>query len=79
MFQTHPSDFLDLFPDPVERLLLSGRAVTVAEAEELVLDSSLDAVSDLLRGPLSDAELAAHPLLALYRTRGGRPREDDLL
>jgi hypothetical protein len=79
MLQSHPREFLDLFTDPVERLLLSGQAATVAEAEERVLDTSLDAVSDLLRSPLSDAELAAHPLLALFRTRGGRPREDDLL
>lgn len=76
---SHPPEFLDLFTDPVERLLLSGQAATVAEAEERVLDTSLDVVSDLLRGPLTDDELAAHPLLALYRSRGSRPREDDLL
>jgi len=71
--------FLDHFTDPVERLLLSGAAATVAEAEEIVLDTSLDAVSALLLTPLSDDELARHPLLVLYRTRGSRPREDDLL
>lgn len=76
---SHPPEFLDLFTDPVELLLLSGEAATVAEAEERVLNSSLDLVSDLLRGPHTDAELAAHPLLTLYRTRGSRPREDDLL
>ena len=35
--------------------------------------------TELLQGPLSDEELARHPLLVLYRTRGSRPREDDLL
>ena len=71
--------FLNQFTDPVERLLLSGAAASVAEAEEMVLNSSLDAVTALLQSGLSDDELARHPLLVLYRTRGSRPREDDLL
>jgi hypothetical protein len=71
--------FLDHFTDPVERLLVSGAAETVSEAEEMVLNSSLDQVTELLRSGLSDDELARHPLLVLYRTRGSRPREDDLL
>jgi hypothetical protein len=72
-------DFLNQFTDPVERLLLSGAAATVAEAEEIVLNTSLDTVTELLQTALSDDELARHPLLVLYRTRGSRPREDDLL
>lgn len=75
----HPDSFLEHFPDPVERLLLTGAADSVSAAEEMVLNTSLDAVTELLRTPLSDAELGRHPLLALYRTRGSRPREDDLL
>lgn len=71
--------FLGRFTDPVEQLLVSGAAETVSEAEEIVLNTSLDAVTELLRAPLSDDELGRHPLLALYRTRGSRPREDDLL
>lgn len=71
--------FLSHFTDPVDRLLVSGAAGSVSEAEEMVLDTSLDAVTELLRTPLSDDELGRHPLLALYRTRGSRPREDDLL
>ncbi|MCY2965976.1 MAG: hypothetical protein NT069_20485 [Planctomycetota bacterium] len=63
----------------MERLLLTGAAASVSEAEEIVLNTSLDAVIELLRGPLSNDELAAHPLLTLYRTCGSRPREDDLL
>ena len=72
-------EFLRHFTDPVDRLLVSGAAATVSEAEEIVLNTSLEAVTDLLRTPLSDDELGSHPLLALYRTRGSRPREDDLL
>lgn len=79
MANTQAESFLDHFSDPVERLLVSGVVGTVAEAEEMVLNASLDAVTDLLRSQLSDEELGRHPLLALYRTRGSRPREDDLL
>ena len=79
MIETHPPEFLAHFTDPVERLLLAGQAATVAEAEERVLNSSFKAVHDLLRSPLSDDELGRHPLLALYRTRGSSPAEDDLL
>ena len=71
--------FLSHFTDPVERLLVSGAAATVSEAEEIVLNTSLDIVTELLRSPLSDDELGRHPLLALYRSRGSRPGEDDLL
>jgi hypothetical protein len=79
MIDTHPAEFLAHFTDPVERLLLTGQAVTVAEAEEMVLNSSFNVVHDLLRSPLTDDELGRHPLLALYRTRGSSPTEDDLL
>ena len=71
-------ELLKHFIDPVERLLLTGAAHTVAEAEEIVLNTSIDAVTELLRTDLSDEELGRHPLLLLYRTRGSRPREDDL-
>lgn len=72
-------DFLEHFTDPVERLLVTGAAATVAEAEAIVLDSSLDLVAELLQSSLTDEELARHPLLVLYRTHGSRPREDDIL
>jgi hypothetical protein len=71
--------FLDHFTDPVERLLVAGLAATVSEAEEMILNTSFDAVAELLQSELSDDELGRHPLLVLYRTRGSRPREDDLL
>lgn len=72
-------DILQAFQDPVEQLLLSGQASSVAEAEEIVLNTSFDLVNALLQSNMTDEELAAHPLFVLYRTRGSRPREDDLL
>ena len=65
--------------DPVERLLLTGRARTVYEAEEMYLDSAYPEVLALLASPLSDDELGRHPLFLLYRSHGSRPREDSVL
>jgi hypothetical protein len=73
------SDLLASVTDPVERLLLTGRARTVYEAEEMVLDSAYPQVLALLASPLSNEELGRHPLLVLYRSHGSRPREDSLL
>jgi hypothetical protein len=72
-------DLLGALHDPVERLLLTGRASTVREAEELYLDSAYAEVLALLASPLSNEELGRHPLFALYRSHGSRPREDSLL
>jgi hypothetical protein len=72
-------DFLAHFTDPVERLLLTGQAQTVREAEEIVLNSSYETVLQLLSSPMTNEELANHPLLVLYRTRGSNPREDEIL
>ena len=74
-----PSDLLAVITDPVERLLLTGRAKTVHEAEALYLDSAYGEVLELLAGPLSDEELGRHPLLVLHRSHGSRPREDSPL
>ena len=77
-----PSDLSDLLAsltDPVERLLLTGRARTVYEAEEMYLDSAYPQVLALLESPLSNEELGRHPLLVLYSSHGSRPREDSLL
>jgi hypothetical protein len=65
--------------DPVLRLILSGRATSLDEAEELFLDESLRAIVELIGSPLSNDELERHPLLALLRARGMRGREDSLL
>ncbi len=73
------ADLDAIVTDPVERLLLTGRARTVHEAEEMYLDSAYDEILTLLAGPLSDVELGRHPLFALYRSHGSRPREDSLL
>jgi hypothetical protein len=65
--------------DPVLRLILTGKARNLDEAEELYLDQSLPDVLDLLQQPIPDDELARHPLLTLLRVRGSRSREDSLL
>jgi hypothetical protein len=65
--------------DPVLQLILSGRATTLDEAEELFLDESLPAIVRLIGSPLSNEELERHPLLVLLRSRGMRGREDSLL
>jgi hypothetical protein len=73
------SDLLGVVTDPVERLLLTGQAQTVREAEEMYLDAAYPQVLALLASALSDEELGRHPLLVLYRSHGSRPREDSLL
>jgi hypothetical protein len=65
--------------DPVLQLILSGRAKTLDEAEELYLDESLPTIVELIGSPLSNDELERHPLLVLLRSRGMRGREDSLL
>jgi hypothetical protein len=64
--------------DPVIRLLLSGAARTLAEAEEMYLDASLPEVIRLLQSPLSDEQLGNHPLLVMLRRHGSRGWEDSL-
>jgi hypothetical protein len=64
--------------DPIIELLLSGRAQTVEEAEELYLDSHLQDVVRLVESPLSDAEFRCHPLIVLLMAHGSRAREDSL-
>lgn len=64
--------------DHVERLLLTGRARTVYEAEEMYLDTAYPEVLALLASSLSNEELGRHPLFVLYRSHGSRPREDAL-
>jgi hypothetical protein len=65
--------------DPVLRLILTGKARTLDEAEEMYLDESLPQVLELLRQPIPDEELARHPLMTLLRVRGSRGWEDSLL
>ena len=65
--------------DPVLRLLVSGAAATLDEAEEMYLDANMPEIVRLIGSPLSDAELSNHPLLILLRSRGSRGWEDSLL
>ena len=64
--------------DPGVELLLSGRAATVAEAEEMYLDKNLEDVARLVASGLSDAEFRRHPLIVLLLARGSRGFEDSL-
>ncbi len=73
------ADLLGIATDPVVRMLLTGEATTVFEAEEKFLDASYPDALSLLTSPLSDKELAEHPLFRLYRSYGSPPREDSLL
>lgn len=65
--------------DPVTRILLSGAAKTVDEAEELYLDASMPELVQLLQSSLSDEELSRHPLISLLLSHGSRAWEDSLL
>jgi hypothetical protein len=76
---TGESLLTELDNDPVLHLLLTGKAQTVAEAEEMYLDASLPEVIRLLGSPLSDEELGRHPLLVMFRRHGSRGWEDSLL
>ena len=65
--------------DPVIRLLLRGEAHTLHDAEEKYLGAAIPEILDLLGGPLSNDELARHPLLNLVLTHGSRGWEDSIL
>lgn len=73
-----PPDLLKEISDPVELLLLTGRAATVSEAQEMYLDAAYPEVLELLAGPLTNEELGEHPLMRLYRSCGSPGREDSL-
>lgn len=64
--------------DPVTRLLLTGAAQTLEEAEEMYLDASIPEVIELLKGPLNDEELSRHPLMTMLLAHGSRGWEDSL-
>jgi hypothetical protein len=77
--QHPPDDISALTQDPVIQLLLRGEAETLYEAEEKYLDAAIPEILELLGGPLSNAELARHPLLNLVRAHGSRGWEDSIL
>ena len=63
---------------PVSQLLLSGQAKTVAEAEQMYLESQLDTILALVDSPLSEAEFRQHPLVRMLFSQGSRGWEDSL-
>jgi hypothetical protein len=63
----------------INELLLSGRAETAAQAEELFLDEHLQEVLRLVASPLSDREFRDHRLIRLLLSHGSRPSEDSLM
>jgi hypothetical protein len=65
--------------DPVIQLLLRGEALSLHEAEAKYLDAAMLEILALLGGPLSNAELARHPLLNLVLAHGSRGWEDSIL
>ncbi len=69
-------DLTHLSNDPVAHLLLSGKAQTLREAEELYLDTCLPEVVRLLQSGLSDEELGRHPLMRMLRAHGSRGWEE---
>jgi hypothetical protein len=76
LMAAEPDDVLKLTNDPVARLLLSGKAETLREAEELYLDSCLPEVVRLLESGLSDEELGREPLMVMLRSHGSRGWEE---
>jgi hypothetical protein len=69
----------DLTQDPILGRLLRGEAATADEAEEQYLDQCLPELVQLLQTPLTDDQLAEHPLIRLLLTHGSRSWEDSLL
>jgi hypothetical protein len=69
-------DVTRISSDPVARLLFTGGAETLREAEERYLDSCLPEVVRLLRSGLSDDELGRHPLMQMLRSHGSRGWEE---
>jgi hypothetical protein len=76
--ESFPVSDADLMSDPVAALLLSGEAQTFEEAEEIYLERSLPEIYRLLESPISNKELAEHPLIRLLYFRGSRGWEDSL-
>jgi hypothetical protein len=69
-------DLTHLSNDPVAQLLLSGKAQTLREAEELYLDTCLPEVVRLLQSGLSDEELGRHPHMRMLLAHGSRGWEE---
>jgi hypothetical protein len=62
----------------IDELLLSGRATTMAEAENMFLDAHLSEIAELAER-LTEEEFGRHELVRLLLAHGSRPWEDSLL
>ncbi|MCA9203029.1 MAG: hypothetical protein R3C99_08185 [Pirellulaceae bacterium] len=60
-------------------LIADGRADSLHEAEEIILNTSLPEVSRLCGSDLTIEQLAAHPLFQLFASHGSRGWEDSPL
>ena len=60
------------------RLLYTGQAQTLSEAEEMHLTASLDRAEALAGSSLANEELREHPLIKLFATWAGRGWDDSL-
>jgi hypothetical protein len=69
--------------DPILKLLLTGQATTVREAQRKFLNENVELITEqvleLVASDLSEDELSLHPLTLLLRGHGSRPWEDSLL
>lgn len=69
--------------DPITKLLLTGQATTVHEAETKYLNENVDEICQqvlaLVQSDLTDEELARQPLVLLLLGHGSRRWEDSLL
>jgi hypothetical protein len=63
--------------EQIDELLLSGRALTVSEAEEMFLDSHLSEIARLVE-LLDDEEFERHEAVKLLMSHGSRRLEDAL-
>jgi hypothetical protein len=59
----------------IDNLLLSGKALTVHDAESQFLDAHLDEIV-ALASSLSDEEFSNHEAVKLLMSHGSRPWED---
>jgi hypothetical protein len=66
------------FTDPVDRLLLTGQASSLREAEEMYLDASMPELLKLCGSSMSNEELEQHPLFRLLLAHGSRGWEDSV-
>ena len=62
----------------IDELLISGRANTAAEAENMVLDGHLPEILKLAES-LSNEDFGRHELVRLLLAHGSRPWEDSLV